>query len=106
MTGDELIVPSPQQAGQSVIVTQAAVSSPTWVVVYENQGGAPGNVLGAQLFYTSGPGIVTLLRGTEAGQTYYVGRSVDNGDHKYTKADDKPALNTDGSMQTVTFTAN
>lgn len=106
MPDDELLVPSPQAAGQSVVITQAAVSSPTWVVVYEDKNGAPGNVLGAQLFYTTGPGIVTLLRATEPGQTYYVGRSVDNGNHKYTLSQDKPTLNADGSIQTVSFTAN
>ncbi len=103
---DELTVPSPQQAGQSIVITQANIGEPTWVVVYEDRDGAPGNVLGAQLFFTSGPGIVTLLRGTVAGQTYWVGTSVDDGDHKYTKTTDKPALNNDGTLQVVSFTAN
>ncbi len=103
---DELTVPSPQKAGQSVVITQANIGAPTWVVVYEDRDGAPGNVLGAQLFFTSGPGIVTLLRGTEAGETYYVGKSVDDGDHKYTKATDKSSQNTDGSLAVVGFVAN
>ena len=103
---NDLIVPSPQKAGQSVVITQANLGAPTWVVVYEGRNGQPGNVLGAQLFFTIGPGIVTLLRETTAGQTYYVGKSVDNGDHKYAKSTDEPALNADGTPQIVSFAAN
>ena len=106
MMGEELTVPSPQKAGQSVVIDNAVAGEPTWVVVYENRNGAPGNILGAQLFFTSGPGIVTLLRGTEAGQTYYVGLAKDNGDHKFTKSLDNPGVNTDGTLAVVSFKAN
>lgn len=105
-TGSDLSVLSPQKAGQSVVISQAKIAEPTWVVVYEDRDGKPGNVLGAQLFFTSGPGIVTLLRATEAGQTYYVGTSVDNGDRKYTKATDKATVNADGSLAVTSFRAN
>ena len=106
MMGSDLAVPSPQKSGQSVVIDEATIGKPTWVVVYEDRGGAPGNILGAQLFFTSGPGIVTLLRGTDSGETYYVGTSVDNGDHKFNKADDKATTNTDGSLAVTSFIAN
>jgi len=101
-----LVVHSPQVAGQSVSIADVEVQSPTWVVVYEDNNGTPGNALGAQLFFTSGAGVVTLLRATEVGQSYLVGTSVDNGDHRYSKASDKPTTNADGSLATVTITAN
>src|SRR3989344_1500514 len=44
-SGLGLTIASPQIAGNSVAVAKAAVSAPTWIVVYENNGGQPGNAL-------------------------------------------------------------
>ena len=101
-----LEVASPQRAGLSVAINKVTVAKPTWVVVYESRDGAPGNVLGAHLFFESRAGTVTLLRSTVAGAEYFVGTSVDNGDRKYSKAADKPATAEDGSLEVVSFTAN
>jgi hypothetical protein len=101
-----LTVPASQKSGTTVVVAGLTVEKPTWVVVYEDRAGKPGNVLGAKLFTGGGSGTVTLLRGTTAGRTYYVGLATDNGDRKYSKTKDAATMNADGSLVTVTFTAN
>ncbi|MES2202790.1 MAG: hypothetical protein V4474_00460 [Patescibacteria group bacterium] len=101
-----LSISSPQRAGLSVAVSDVEVTVPTWVVVYESQNGEPGNVLGAHLFFASGAGTVTLLRSTVAGHSYFVGTSPDNGDRKYSKSADKPAMFEDGSIEVTGFTSN
>ena len=51
---------------------------PTWVVVFENLGGKPGNALGAKMVFPGDTsGTVDLLRGTTAGQSYFVGEYVE-----------------------------
>lgn len=103
---DALMVQSPQKAGLSVAIEKAAVTAPTWVVVYESRDGKPGNVLGAGIFTTDQTsGTVELLRGTLAGQTYFVTEQVDNGDRKFSLKED-PLVAIDGQTLWVTFTAN
>ncbi|HEY6021035.1 MAG TPA: hypothetical protein VIY48_14355, partial [Candidatus Paceibacterota bacterium] len=102
----ELTITSPQKAGQSVAVSKVEVSKPTWVVVYDDNNGTPGNVLGAQLFFSTGSGTVTLLRPTMAGKSYLVGRSIDNGDHKFQKASDQVVVDATGAPILATLTAN
>jgi len=102
-SGLGLTIASPQIAGNSVAVAKAAVSAPTWIVVYENNGGQPGNALGAALFFPENQGgTVELLRGTSAGKSYLATEQVDNGDRKFSLKDDQ-FLSVDGSPQWVTF---
>src|SRR3989338_153171 len=98
-----LAIASPQKPGTSVAVEKAVVSTPTWVVVYENKGGAPGNALGAALFFPEGTsGTVELLRGTVSGRSYLAARQVDNGDRKFSLKDDQ-FLTEGGKVVWVTF---
>lgn len=86
-----LLILTPQSAGTEVVVTKAIVSEPTWVVVYESRNGAPGNILGAALFFPERQaGSVQLLRGTVSGQTYFAGKRVDDGDRKFSMDTDNP----------------
>jgi len=102
-SGLGLTIASPQIAGNSVAVAKAAVSAPTWIVVYENNAGQPGNALGAALFFPENQGgTVELLRGTTAGKSYLATEQVDNGDRKFSLKDDQ-FLSVDGSPQWVTF---
>ena len=102
-SGLGLTIASPQIAGNSVAVAKAAVSAPTWIVVYENNAGQPGNALGAALFFPENQGgTVELLRGTTAGKSYLATDQVDNGDRKFSLKDDQ-FLSVDGSPQWVTF---
>ena len=98
-----LTIASPQRPGTSVAVEKAVVSTPTWVVVYENKDGAPGNALGAALFFPEGQsGTVELLRGTVSGRSYLAARQVDNGDRKFSLKDDQ-FLTEGGKVVWVTF---
>ena len=98
-----LTIASPQRPGTSVAVEKAVVSTPTWVVVYENKDGKPGNALGAALFFPEGQsGTVELLRGTVSGRSYLAARQVDNGDRKFSLKDDQ-FLTEGGKVVWVTF---
>ena len=98
-----LVIASPQIAGNSVAVAAAAVSSPTWIVVYENNSGKPGNALGAALFFPeSKSGTVELLRATTAGKSYLAAKQVDNGDRKFSLKDDQ-FLTENGEVQWISF---
>lgn len=105
-TSTLLSVASPQKAGLSVMVSGVTVSEPTWVVVYESRNGKPGNVLGASLFFPGGAsGTVELLRGTVAGQSYFVTERKDNGDHRFSLSAD-PLIMIDGQPSWASFSAN
>jgi hypothetical protein len=101
-----LTITSPQKAGRSVMVAKAVVTAPTWVVVYDNKDGKPGNALGARLFFPQGQtGTIELLRTTIAGKSYLVGQQVDNGDKKFSLRGDA-LLTEGGEVKWVTFEAN
>lgn len=100
-----ITVSSPQKAGLTVAVSVLAVSSPTWIVVYESRNGEPGNALGAALFAPeSKSGSVNLLRGTIAGQTYFVGQRRDNGDRVFSLLKDLPVVDQNGAPILTQFT--
>lgn len=102
-----LVIPSPQSAGLQVAVSQVRVSAPTWVVIYEDNNGAPGNALGAALFGNSKQsGVVDLLRGTLPGQTYIAGESFDDGDRIFSMQNDKPVRDQNGNPLWVQFKTN
>lgn len=99
-----LSIPSPQSAGLHVSVAHISATEPTWVVVYENRGGLPGNVLGAGLFTSERTsGTVDLLRGTLPGQSYFIGESRDDGDHMYSVINDPAVRDADGDPLLVEF---
>lgn len=101
-----LSVASPQAAGNSVAISKAVVSAPTWVVIYEDNNGKPGNALGAALFFPDRQtGTVELLRATTAGKSYLAVKQVDNGDRKFSLKEDQ-FLTEGGTVQWVTFRTN
>ena len=99
----DLTVMSPQAAGNSVAIAKAAVSVPTWIVIYENNNGKPGNALGAALFSPGYQvGTVEFLRGTTAGKSYLATEQVDNGDRKFSLKEDQ-FITVDDEVQWVAF---
>ncbi len=99
-----LVIPTPQSAGLEVTVSHMVVSVPTWVVIYEDHNGQPGNVLGAGLFVAGREsGVVELLRGTLPGQTYLVGESRDDGDHMYSAQNDPAIRDANGDPMLTQF---
>lgn len=100
------LVVADQKAGPSVTIKELSIARPIWVVVYVSREGKPGNALGARLFFASDrQGAVGLLRNTQAGQTYFVGLSVDDGDRTFNLAKDKPLADADGGALWATFRA-
>jgi hypothetical protein len=99
-----LSIPSPQDPGLQIAISHITVSELTWVVVYENRGGQPGNALGAALFTPDRQsGVVELLRGTLPGQTYLAGQSRDDGDHIFSLDNDPPVRDAKGDPVFVEF---
>ena len=91
VSGSSLLTIVPQSAGMSVSVAGLSVTTPTWVVVYEDVAGKPGNTLGAALVFPGQNAVtVSLLRATVSGQTYLVGEaSTEAGSHVYSRSTEK-----------------
>ena len=103
---NDTVVVEDQAAGTSVTVSKVSFREAGWVVIYEDNSGAPGRILGAQLFDAgTWPGTVELLRGTVAGQTYYAVLSSDNGDRAFDPKKDEPLKGENGAMVVTTFKA-
>ncbi|MGH7141692.1 MAG: hypothetical protein ACREGH_03610 [Minisyncoccia bacterium] len=100
-----LTVPPRQDAGNEVAVTGITASQPVWAVVYEDDNGAPGVVLGAARFAASHSGTVSLLRSTLPGLTYFVGLVGDTPDHSYNVNVNAPILGSNGKQVMTQFTA-
>ena len=85
-----------QPAGITAIVTVNFDKS-MWVAIHEDAKGAPGKILGAQIFPKgTRTGAVDLLRPTEGERKYYAMVHVDDGDHTFDPKKDMPAKNADG----------
>ncbi len=104
-TGSNALTVAPlQNAGLSVALSSVSVKAPTWVVIFDNVSGKPGNALGARMFFPGDTtGSIDLLRGTVAGQSYFAGEYVDNGDHKFSKQADTQVNASNGSQMLVEF---
>lgn len=97
---DFVSVPTPQAPGNRVLISGLTVSVPTWIVVYDNKGGVRGNALGAALFFPTSPNSpinIALLRSTIAGQSYFIGRRVDNGDKIFSMQSDAAVIDAGGN---------
>lgn len=94
-----------QNPGKTVVVAQASLLKPAWVVVRESIGGKPGNVLGARLFDKGrNSGIVPLLRATVVGQSYYAELYTYSGVKRpFDVKLDTPLKNADGGTVWVKF---
>lgn len=94
-----------QTAGNIVSVEKVNLTDNAWVVVREDINGEMGNILGAQWLPkgTNSATMVELLRGTVAGNKYYVVLYNDNGDRIFGKDTDTPMKNK-GEVIFKTFT--
>jgi hypothetical protein len=105
-TSGAVVLASSQPAGFAVAVTKATVTQPTWLVVYEDHAGVPGNVIGAGLFFAgTNSGTIELLRATLPGQSYFIGQTLDDGDKIFSLATDKPVRDSQGNPLFTQFTA-
>jgi hypothetical protein len=109
ITASDDVVVLDQDAGDAVVVKDASVSVPTWLVVYELSQGKPVRALGATMFfpeYNGKGGVITLLKPTMPNTTYFVGSSLDTGDHTFTPHVNKEVVDSNGSMVGTTFKTN
>lgn len=107
LSDGSLSLPSPQSSGLEVSVSHIVVTVPTWVVIYENYNGQPGNALGAGLFTPERrSGVVDLLRGTLPGQTYFAGEARDDGDHMFSMVNDPAVRDAGGNPIVLQFQTN
>ncbi|MBI2053597.1 MAG: hypothetical protein HYT41_02545 [Candidatus Sungbacteria bacterium] len=85
-----------QPAGITATVTVNFDKS-MWVAIHEDAKGAPGKILGAQIFPKGArTGAVDLLRPTEGERKYYAMVHTDDGDHTFDPKKDMPAKNAEG----------
>lgn len=101
------IVARDQAAGLTVAIESISAPTAVWAVVHEDNGsGQPSRILGAQLVEEgAATATVQLLRGTQAGQTYYAMIHNDNGDRAFDPKSDAAALGSDGKPVMSTFKA-
>lgn len=85
-----------QDPSKAVSVALVRLEKPGFVVIHEDDGGAPGAILGASELLPAGetesPAPILLSRLTNDGEIIYAMLHVDNGDGKFDTANDKPAL--------------
>lgn len=102
----ESVSVSNQSAGITVSVDSVTLAASSWVAIHENEGGQPGNILGAQRFDAGEhTGTVDLLRGTVPGGLYFAMIHRDNGDGAFSPASDVPVSGSDGNIIMATFAA-
>ena len=94
---NDAVVVRDQTGGVRISVESVTFNGLGWVVIHEDDNG-PGRILGAQL-YDAGVWTnthVDLLRGTEAGQTYYAMLHAENGDRAFDPKTDLPLKDENG----------
>ncbi len=96
-----------QPQGVAVALESVGMEKTGWVVIHEDDNGAPGKILGAQLFDagTVENATVDLLRGTLAGKTYYAMIHLDNGDRAFDPKKDTPVVSESNAPVMVSFKA-
>jgi hypothetical protein len=106
LSGDNALLVRNQKAGVNVNVELVTLENAGWVVIHESDNGVLGNALGAQLF-NAGPskGVVELLRGTEAGNTYFATIRQDDGDRAFDLTKDLLLSDGKGNPVQVRFKA-
>lgn len=106
LSGENAILVLDQEEGVNVNVELVTLENAGWVVVHESNNGVLGNALGAQLF-DSGPskGTVELLRGTEAGGTYFATIRQDDGDRAFDLTRDLLLSDSEGNPVQTKFKA-
>lgn len=107
VSGSGSISVKDQKDGDFVLVSKIDIENDGWVAVREDSDNGFGNILGA-LFVEAGSHSdvqVPLLRGTEAGNKYYVVLFADNGDRLFNHTVD-PIIQKDGEVVVSSMVAN
>ncbi len=97
--------------GRSVSIAMARLEKPGFVVIYEDNAGKPGKILGTSGALPTGETKkitpIGLSRMTKDGETLYAMLHLDDGDGVFDSAKDKPALDSlNGQPVMMIFTAS
>lgn len=107
ISGGNAISVRNQAPGVNVDIELVTLENTGWVVIHENNNGALGNALGAQLFDAgANSGAVELLRGMEKGETYYATIRQDDGDRAFDLTKDLLLSDETGNPVQVEFKAS
>ena len=75
---------SDQPFGGTIFISNFSTNKTSWVAVYEDNNGEPGNILGARVFDAGDwSGEIELLRETIGDSKYYLKIHIDNGDRLF-----------------------
>ncbi|HEX8994134.1 MAG TPA: hypothetical protein VF803_02680 [Candidatus Paceibacterota bacterium] len=103
-SGATIVTPAIQDPGTSVTITALSIRGPVWAVVYEDNDGVPGRILGAGRFTPDRTsGTIELERMTLPGLTYFVGLTYDSADHTFSTDNNPPILDRDGERILTRF---
>lgn len=107
LSGKNTVDVENQSAGNIVTISSVELNQMGWVVVHEDVGGKPGNVLGAALVFAGEHNAVSveLLRKTEKGKTYYAMLHTDDGDKAFDLKKDRPIADSTGANIQISFVA-
>lgn len=100
---------APEQApGRKILIAITNLEKPGFVVIHEDNEGAPSKILGVSRLIPQGETKkleITASREIKDGETLYAMIHLDNGDRNFDAADDKPALDSiSGEPVTTIFT--
>ncbi|PCI30114.1 hypothetical protein COB55_00975 [Candidatus Wolfebacteria bacterium] len=97
-----------QEAGDQVLVSLITTPSASWVVVYEDNAGTPGSILGARLVDVGETADirVELQRETVASKLYYVMIHPDDGDAVFDFKMERPYTDDAGARIFKSFTTS
>ena len=106
-SGPANITADDQPAGILVTVKSFTLPEVGWVVIHEERNGVLSNFIpGARRFDAgAGSGVVELVRGTVAGESYYAVLHGDDGDRQFDYQKDLPLVDQDGNMLAAKFKA-
>lgn len=99
------IILDSQVSGSTVFVRTAKNNVPAWITVRDNNGGTPGNILGAQ-YLKAGEHEdfeIELQRALEMGRSYLVLFHNDDGDRIFDHKKDLPAKDASGKISYTKF---
>lgn len=94
-----------QFSTSTVTVDKVVTSAPAWVVIHEDRGGKPGNILGAAWVPAGNTEGLTveLLRGATEGQTYYAMIHAEDGITGFDFKTDLPITDASGNPVMKTY---
>lgn len=94
--GNNAVYVSYQQSGNTIRASVVRLERPGFLVIHEDKGGNPGNIIGLSELLPIGqaqnPPPIILSRVTLDGQTLYAMLHIDNGDGIFKEGEDKPSI--------------